>query len=148
LLKHGDLRGSERWDNLAKAWVKADVWQEIQWLREEMAFQRKANQGELCCPNIISDGMKTVQSQVSGKYYDSKSAIRREYKETGMIEVGNDVPKTRFVHGNRPWKDPYKQAASIDKTVGTAQAAVKTMSDETIKRRQWERAERAHKVAI
>lgn len=144
--KHGELRNGERWDRLAGAWLKADVWQEVQWLREDMAFERRANQGELCAPNVIGDSMKSVQSQLSGKYYDSKSAIRREYKENGMIEVGSDVPKTRFVGGTRPWIDRYRQKHVIDKAVGQAAAAVGTMSDETIKRRQYERKERAHKI--
>lgn len=146
MIKHGELRNGERWDRLAGAWVRADIWQEVQWLREEMAFQRKANQGELCCPNVIGDSMKETQSQLTGKYYDSKSSIRREYKEKGMIEVGNDVPKTRFVNGSKPWRDEYRVNREIHKSVGQADAMVKTMSDETIKRRQWERKERAHKV--
>lgn len=145
--KHGEIRNGERWDRLAGAWLRADRWQEVQWLREEMAFQRKANQGELCTPSVIGDSMKSLQSQFSGKYYDSKSALRREYKENGMIEVGSDVPTTRFIHGTRPWVDRYKKDRDIHKAVGQAKAAVQTMSDETIKRRQYERLERAHKIS-
>jgi hypothetical protein len=39
--------------------------------------------------------MDPVQSQVDGKMYDSKSAIRRSYKATGHEEVGNDHARLR-----------------------------------------------------
>lgn len=44
-------------------------------------------------PMVISDYAGDVKSMVSGKFYDSKSALRREYKERGYIEVGNDPLK-------------------------------------------------------
>jgi hypothetical protein len=84
------------------AWVRADEWQERQWAREDAAFARRANQGELCAPMILRDTMRPVQSQVDGHVYESKSEIRKHYKREGMIEVGNDVPKTRFSHGSKP----------------------------------------------
>ena len=93
--KHGEMRGGERWDRLAGAWVHADEWQARQWAREDAAFARKANQGELCTPGVIFDSMRSLQSQVTGRYHDSKSTLRREYREHGMVEVGNDVAKTR-----------------------------------------------------
>jgi hypothetical protein len=94
-MKHGELRNGERWDRLAGAWVRADEWQVRQWAREDAAFARKANQGELCAPMVIHDSMRSLQSQVTGRYHDSKSALRREYREHGVLEVGNDVPKTK-----------------------------------------------------
>jgi hypothetical protein len=100
--KHGELRGSERWDKPSGAWVRADEWQQRQWAREDAAFARMANQGELKAPMIIGDSMKALRSQASGKIYDSKSSLRREYRDLGMIEVGNDVPKTKWVNGKRP----------------------------------------------
>jgi hypothetical protein len=93
--KHGELRGSERWDKPSAAWVSADEWQHRQWAREDAAFARLANQGELKCPSVISDTMKRdLQSQVTGRMYDSKSSLRREYREHGVQEVGSDVPKS------------------------------------------------------
>lgn len=45
-------------------------------------------------PQVISDTIgRGVQSMTNGQWYDSKSALRKEYKQAGVIEVGNDVPK-------------------------------------------------------
>lgn len=49
----------------------------------------------LPCPHIIGDVMEPVQSMASGKYYESKSAIRAEYKRLGMVEIGNDPARIR-----------------------------------------------------
>jgi hypothetical protein len=42
-----------------------------------------------------SDVMDPVQSQRDGRMYDSKSALRRTYREAGVTEVGNDPPRNR-----------------------------------------------------
>jgi len=44
----------------------------------------------LPAPMLITDIMEPVQSQETGIYYDSKSALRREYRSYGNIEIGND----------------------------------------------------------
>lgn len=44
---------------------------------------------------IIRDDMPPIQSMASGKTYDSKSAIRAEYKARGLVEVGNDMPDVK-----------------------------------------------------
>lgn len=100
--KNGEIRGGERWDRLSAAWVRADEWQRRQWDREDRAFARRANQGELTTPSVIHDSHKAVQSQVTGRWHDSKSTLRREYREHGVIEVGNDVPKKRGTTYRRP----------------------------------------------
>lgn len=41
-------------------------------------------------PMFISDTMDPVQSQVDGKTYDSKAAIRAHYRASGVVEVGTD----------------------------------------------------------
>lgn len=85
--------------------------------REERAFQRRARQGELCAPMVISDaqgGVRGLQSQVDGKFYDSKSNMRRHYKREGMVEVGNDNVTTRFWHGDKPLKDPHAERKQMD----------------------------------
>jgi hypothetical protein len=103
LPKHGEARGGDRWDKLSGAWVPADEWQQRQWAREDAAFARQANQGELCTPMVIGDTMKRdLQSQVTGRFHDSKSSLRREYREHGVTEVGNDVPKGRGPTYRRP----------------------------------------------
>lgn len=50
---------------------------------------------DLPCPRVMSDVMDAVQSQVDGRMYDSKSAIRAHYKQAGVIEVGNDPARLR-----------------------------------------------------
>src|SRR5258707_804696 len=71
---------------------------------------------DLPCPRIASDCMEAVQSQVSGKVYESKSALRAEYKATGHIEKGND---------RRPaWKMPRTPRAVIRDTMQKAAARV------------------------
>jgi hypothetical protein len=44
-------------------------------------------------PGIIRDTMDPLKSMASGRMHDSKSALRREYKELGYVELGNDAPR-------------------------------------------------------
>jgi hypothetical protein len=118
--KHGELRGSERWDKCSSAWVRADEWQERQWAREDAAFARKANQGELACPSVIFDSHKPVQSAVTGRWHDSKSTLRREYRQHEVVEVGNDVPKKADLVRK---KDP-REFQKVREAVGRARAAL------------------------
>lgn len=91
ILKHGDRNDrGERWDRPSHAWVSADEWQARQWDREERAFQRRANQGELATPSVIMDGMPPVKSMIDGKMYDSKATIRAHYRRENAIELGNE----------------------------------------------------------
>jgi hypothetical protein len=53
-----------------------------------------AHRSTLAAPHLVTDSMPAVQSMASGKMYDSKSAIRAEYKRLGLRELGNDVPMT------------------------------------------------------
>lgn len=95
-------------------WLPRDEYERRRAEREERAFQRRATQGQLCAPMLISDslGLRGVQSQADGQHYDSKSRLRRHYRDAGVIEVGNDVPKTR-IHGDG-WKDPKAKAKRMD----------------------------------
>lgn len=47
-------------------------------------------------PQVISDytggGIDGIKSMADGKYYDSKSAYRKELKRQGLVELGNDAP--------------------------------------------------------
>jgi len=72
--------------------VSDDEYKRLRDHYEEVAFQRGGNQGELSCPMIISDGQRPLQSMADGKIYDSKSEMRKGYKQHGVEEVGNDVP--------------------------------------------------------
>lgn len=70
----------------------------------------------LPCPQVLSDAMDAVQSQVTGKFYESKSALRAEYRATGHIEKGNDR--------RAPWKMPRTSRAEVRETVRKARARV------------------------
>ena len=48
---------------------------------------------------VIQDSMDTVWNHADNRPYDSKSQMRRSYKENGVVEVGNDFPK-----GSREYK--------------------------------------------
>lgn len=71
---------------------------------------------DLPCPQVLSDQMDAVQSQVSGKFYESKAALRAEYRATGHIEKGNDR--------RAPWKMPRTSRSEIRETVRKARARV------------------------
>lgn len=51
----------------------------------------------VCAPAVISDIMPAIQSQGNGRWYDSKSEIRKHYRRDGLIEVGNDPARHRKV---------------------------------------------------
>lgn len=118
---HGEVRGGDRWDKPSAAWVPADEWQRRQWAREDAAFARHANQGELACPMVIRDGLGLhgLQSQVDGRMYDSKRAMRRHYRESGMIEVGDEPIRGRFWGGGGPRRDA-DHDRKLEDTIGRA----------------------------
>lgn len=83
----------------------------------EKQFERPApKRSDLPCPRIASDIMEPVQSQVDGRLYDSKSAIRKHYRETGHIEVGNDPARLR------PFQKPKVTRAEVKQSVEKARA--------------------------
>lgn len=66
---------------------------------KDIVIQPKARplpkRSSLPCPRIASDIMEPVQSQLDGKIYESKSALRATYRAAGVIEVGNDPARLR-----------------------------------------------------
>jgi len=44
-------------------------------------------------PYLNRDGMDPLMSMADGKLYESKSAMRRAYRELGYEELGNDAPR-------------------------------------------------------
>lgn len=50
---------------------------------------------DLPAPRIATDIMEPVQSQLDGKLYDSKSALRATYRQAGVTEIGNDPARSR-----------------------------------------------------
>lgn len=74
---------------------------------------RRPARSALPMPMISGDHMDPVQSQLDGKYYDSKSALRRTYKQAGVVEVGNDPARLR--PAPKPKSDEAAVRQSIDK---------------------------------
>lgn len=64
----------------------------------------------LPAPMLALDTMDAIQSQASGKMYDSKSAIRAEYKALGYVEVGNDPARLRPAAKPKPDRKAIRQA--------------------------------------
>jgi hypothetical protein len=60
-------------------------------------------------PHLLRDEMPPVQSMASGRIYESKSAIRAEYKRLNVRELGNDVP-TAPPAPKRPRREDIKAA--------------------------------------
>lgn len=80
------MRQTYRYDRATGRMVGADGLPMLN--QAERAAEPKA-------PMVTLDTMHHVQSQTNGRYYDSKSELRKEYKRAGVIEVGNDVQTKR-----------------------------------------------------
>lgn len=78
--------------------------------------RHEPKRSSLAMPMVISDIMEPVQSQATGKIYDTKSGLRAEYRATGHVEVGNDK--------RPPFKKPRVTRAEVQKTVQKAAARV------------------------
>lgn len=74
---------------------------------------------ELPAPMVHGDTIEPVQSQLDGRFYDSKSRLRRTYRDAGVVEVGNDssvaVPKRK-----KPQVDRQGVKASVAKAFSQA----------------------------
>ncbi len=75
-------------------------------------------QSDLPGPYIAGDTMQPVQSMRDGKMYDSKSRLRRTYRQAGMIEVGNDP--ALFRKKPKPPPDRQKIRATIHRAFSKA----------------------------
>lgn len=62
---------------------------------------------EVNAPYVIRDEIVGgIESWVDGKIYDSKSRLRKSYKENGVIEKGNDrIPWRRHQTDEERYKD-------------------------------------------
>lgn len=109
------------YDRIAYTWVTPEVMEQRTMLREELAFQRRRNQGELAAPMIIRDGQGGIhglQSMADGKMYDSKRAMRQHYRDAGMTEIGDDHAYTpegiasTYAPNKRPKTQAEKDAIS------------------------------------
>lgn len=61
---------------------------------------------------IVRDEHEPFRSHVTGKIHDSKSAYRRELRDHGMIELGND----------RVEPQPFRPAKGVDEALARALA--------------------------
>jgi len=52
------------------------------------------NRSDLPSPQVIQDSLPDIINPVTGKPVDSKRALRKQYKEAGVEEVGDDHSKT------------------------------------------------------
>jgi hypothetical protein len=75
----------ERFCDICKGWHRLDMPWPSSCVKEDVV----AKSG-LSAPMLTLDTMDPVQSQTNGKMYDSKAALRAEYKRAGVVEVGND----------------------------------------------------------
>lgn len=77
-------RACDGWHDLDKAWPRECV--------GHFGGRVNMNRSSLPSPMIILDGIDPVQSMQTGLWYDSKSALRAEYKALGVVELGNERP--------------------------------------------------------
>lgn len=101
--------GRERFCRVCKGWHDLDQ----PWPSE--CFKEPVGQRSgIPTPFVVSDTMDPVQSQLDGKMYTSKSALRATYKAAGVIEVGNDAqrlkPKERKRSSKQEIRDSLKTA--------------------------------------
>lgn len=75
---------------------------------------------DLKAPGLILDTMQEVRSQLDGKVYDSKAALRRTYKQAGVVEVGNDSSVTDPKPYKRPKLDRKAVSNSVEKAFAKA----------------------------
>lgn len=78
--------------------------------------ERNWTRSDLASPMLIRDGMDPVQSQLDGKMYESKSALRQTYKQAGVVEVGNDSS----VIDPKPYRKPRPRREDINASVSKA----------------------------
>lgn len=98
----------ERLCKICRGWHDVEAWpdncRQVQWEQPS----------DLPAPMVLQDGMKPVQSMTNGLWYDSKSAIRKEYRRAGVVEVGNDVPT------KKPTIDKAAEKKKRQATIGKA----------------------------
>ncbi len=97
-------------------------------------FHFNDKRSDLATPMIIKDEMGAIQSQLTGKFYDSKSSLRKEYKQHGVVEMGNDkqdikAPKrpqvskddiSKAIHKIKNGYKPEAQGVALAKETGAS----------------------------
>ena len=65
-------------------------WHDVEEWPQKCLRRPSEARSALPTPMLALDTMDPVQSQLDGKFYDSKAALRKTYREAGVVEVGND----------------------------------------------------------
>ncbi len=84
-----------------------------------------AHRSALPCPMLITDSIEPTQSMADGKFYTSKTALRRTYRPEGnpqgveYIEVGNNQDPTIPKSGNVK-RDKAKNREIIERAMADA----------------------------
>lgn len=92
-----------------------DNYKLIDWSKPiEIERKRKSApaRSALAFPMVVSDYLPETKNMVDGKYYESKSAMRRVYRQRGYVEVGNEEMK--------PAPKPKPDRKAIRNSVGKA----------------------------
>lgn len=71
-----------------------------------------SNRSALSAPRIVRDTMGDMQSMVTGRWHDSKSGLRAEYRREGVLEVGNETVAPREIDAGPPLADIEKSVAA------------------------------------
>lgn len=125
------------YDRFSFTWVTPEELEERREIRaRNSARMRGAN--TFPCPYVIGDGQGGIhglQSMVDGRVYDSKSNMRRHYRETGHVELGNDVKRAADTY--MPHKRPKSVAEREARTQGVYNSVERAISQSNLtKRRQ------------
>lgn len=99
----------ERLCKVCRGWHDPENW-------PQECMTQEASKQLLPAPMVIQDTMGAVQSMTNGLWYDSKSALRKEYARAGVVEVGNDVltkkPKVTAKDGRKKRRESIGKALS------------------------------------
>lgn len=96
----------ERYCKVCGGWHDPEAW-------PHNCAPEQALRSSIPAPMVVCDTMDPVRSQLDGRMYTSKSALRRTYKDAGVIEVGNDPARHRKPAPLKPDREAIK--ASIQK---------------------------------
>jgi hypothetical protein len=100
----------QRFCRVCEGWHEPEAWP------HNCMPEQNMTRSDLPGPMIISDTMEPVQSQLDGKFYDSKAALRSTYRAAGVVEVGNDSSVT----DPKPFKRPKPKREEIKASVNKA----------------------------
>lgn len=81
-------------ERVSGTWMTKEARDEMYARASEARFRARPRQGYPSAPMVIRDTMDPIQSQLDGKYYDSKRKLRQTYREGGVVEVGDEKTYT------------------------------------------------------